>query len=156
MSEEDEDNLVTPNDNLVNKNEFIKCDKETAEKEYDRLVSNWKIKEPKDQTDISGSKDAVIEAIMDGIVRIDDSKGPGFKFSLVQKLDVKVGQHQELIYKFPLASDMMQMDNFKSEAQFKRSAAMIGSVTGIGNLVHKMGGIDFTLGQAVAFVFLGV
>ena len=132
---------------------IVKCDRPSAEKEYDKLCASWKIKKSASE---SGSSDAVIEAIMDGIVTIKNDKGEGYRLTILQRLDEKIGEFTEITYRFPIASDMMQMDNFKADQQFKKSAAMIGSVTGIGPLVHKMGGPDFILGQGIAFVFLGV
>lgn len=140
-------------DKLKTNNAGVTCDKESAQKEFDRLCKSWKIKKSSSE---SGSSDAVIEAIMDGTVRIDNGKGEGYRLKIIQKLDEIIGEYSELSYKFPLASDMMQMDNFKENQHNKKAAAMIGSVTGIGPLVHKMGGPDFILGQAIAFVFLGV
>lgn len=135
--------------------DIIKCDRESAEAEYERLCKSWNIK--KSSSSESGSSDTVIEAIMDGIVSIKNDKGDGYRMTILQRLDETVGEHSEIEYKFPKASDMMQMDNFKEQATFKKSAAMIGSVTGIGpQLTAKMGGPDFVLGQAIAFCFLGV
>lgn len=131
----------------------VTVDRPTAEKEYERLCESWKIKKSSSE---SGSSDAVIEAIQDGTVIIQNDKGEGYRLTILQKLDEKVGDFSEITYRFPLASDMMQMDNYKADQQFKKAAAMIGSVTGIGQLVHRMGGPDFMLGQAIAFVFLGV
>lgn len=144
-------------DNIVSKDTggSVKPDRETAEKEYARLVQSWKIKESKDAKSESGAEEAVIEAIMSGIVMI--KSGNGERLVVVQKLDQPIGEHEELTYRFPIASDMMQMDNFKEIQQFNKSAAMIASVTGVGNkLVGKMGGPDFMLGQSIAFCFLGV
>ena len=142
------------NDDVENKKSSdIKVDKETAEKEYQRLAKSWKIKESDGD---AGSKETVIKAIQAGDVVIKNDKGEGYRLTIVQKLDEHIGERSEIEYKFPKASDMMQMDNFKDHQQFKKSAAMIGSVTGIGVLAHKMGGPDFILGQAIAFVFLGV
>ena len=132
---------------------IVKTDRPSAVKEFDRLCESWKIKKSSSE---SGSSDAVIEAIMDGIVSIKNNEGEGFRLKILQRLDEPVGDYSEITYRFPLASDMMQMDNYKDNQQFKKAAAMIGSVTTLGPQVHKMGGPDFMLGQAIAFVFLGV
>ena len=92
---------------------IVKTDRPSAEKEYERLCESWKIKKSSSE---SGSSDAVIEAIMDGIVTIQNDNGEGYRLTILQRLDEKIGDYSEITYRFPLASDMMQMDHFKGQA----------------------------------------
>lgn len=136
----------------IDSSKKVEIDRETAEKEFSRLCVSWKIDENKGSE--SGASESVIEAILKGKIVI--ATGTGSKLVMVQFLNDKIGEFEALTYRFPIASDMMQMDNFKESQQFKRAVAMIASVTGVGDkLIAKMGAPDFNLGQAIAFCFLG-
>ena len=136
--------------------DVVDMDRTSAEAEYARLCKSWKIKASSNKD--SGLDETLISAIMDGVVMIKNDKGEGYKVTIVQNLDEALSDELNSIeYKFPRAADMMQMDNFKDNQQFKKAAAMIASMTGIDSrIISKMGGPDFMIGQAVAFSFLGL
>jgi len=133
---------------------LVTVDLKTAEKELEKLRKSWKISRLEGESE-DPIETGILNAIKSGILIIKDAKGEGFRLTIVQKLDEQIGEHSELIYRFPLASDMMQMDNYKEGQDVKKLGALISSVTKVAQ-VHDMGIPDFMLAQHIAKYFLGL
>lgn len=137
--------------------EIVSIDKETAEKEFDRLCKSWHIKLNDEEGEGGGKtlKKAIVKALVAKELEIRDGKEEGYKLVVHQHLCEPVNEKKTIIHKYVSVKGLITLDGIDEKDNFKRMVACVSATTREAEAhIREMHSTDLYTGATVTTLFL--
>jgi hypothetical protein len=126
----------------------MKIDSETAELEFSRLCESWDIERVEDDPEYDRLKSTVVRAIQKGVVTIDEECNLKVTFAYEGSLGA--------VTLDPAKARMGVIDQYKSDQNFMRMMALLGTMCGEApKMLARCDVRDTKLLMAIGALFLG-
>jgi len=141
--------------------EIVSIDKETAEKEFDRLCESWHIELDDNEGEEGGKtlRNSIVTNLVKGRLVVREAsgsiEGETYKLVVHQNLREPCGDKLQIIHKFIKVDSLLTLDGIKKDDNNKRMVACVSAVSREGAPhVRQMCVGDLYAGMMVASLFL--